>query len=113
MNGKQTKKSITEVIRNEMTALMEISDKEFNTIRSLVYSNFGINLTEQKKSLVVGRLQKLLKQLNFSSFQQYCDYLKTTPSALSELVNRISTNHTFFFREKEHFDFYIPYRTPA
>ena len=99
--------NISDIIKKEMSALMEITDKEFNTIRSLVYSNFGINLTEQKKSLVVGRLQKLLKQMNFTSFQQYCDYLQKTPSALSELVNRISTNHTFFFREKEHFDFFI------
>ncbi len=99
--------NINDIIKKEMSALMEITDKEFNTIRSLVYSNFGINLTEQKKSLVVGRLQKLLKQMNFTSFQQYCDYLQKTPSALSELVNRISTNHTFFFREKEHFDFFI------
>ena len=99
--------NLSDIIKNEMSALMQITDKEFNTIRSLVYSNFGINLTEQKKSLVVGRLQKLLKQMNFTSFQQYCDYLQKTPSALSELVNRISTNHTFFFREKEHFDFFI------
>ena len=106
MNSQQ-QNNLNDIIKNEMSALMQITDKEFNTIRSLVYSNFGINLTEQKKSLVVGRLQKLLKQLNFTSFQQYCDYLQKTPSALSELVNRISTNHTFFFREKEHFDFFI------
>ncbi len=99
--------SISEVIKREMTGLMDISEKEFNIIRSLVYKNFGINLTEQKKSLVVGRLQKLLKQLRFTSFEQYCEYLTKTPAALSELVNRISTNHTFFFREKEHFDFFI------
>lgn len=99
--------NISDIIRQEMSGLMKITDDEFNTIRKLVYSNFGINLTEQKKSLVVGRLQKLLKQLKFNSFEQYCDYLNKTPSALSELVNRISTNHTFFFREKEHFDFFI------
>ncbi len=99
--------NISEIIKHEMTGLMEISDREFKIIRELVYNNFGINLTEQKKSLVVGRLQKLLKQLKFESFEQYCDYLHKTPAALSELVNRISTNHTFFFREKEHFEFFI------
>ena len=107
MKEKIPRKNISEVIRKEMTGLMQISDAEFNTIRKLVYTHFGINLTEQKKSLVVGRLQKLLKQLQFSSFEEYCDYLNKTPEALSELVNRISTNHTFFFREKEHFDFFI------
>ena len=38
-----------------------ISDKEFQAIRQLVYRTFGINLTEQKKTLVVGRLQNILK----------------------------------------------------
>ena len=107
MNENVQRKNISEVIRSEMTGLMQITDEEFNTIRSLVYSHFGINLTEQKKSLVVGRLQKLLKQLQFTSFEEYCNYLNKTPEALSELVNRISTNHTFFFREKEHFEFFI------
>ena len=99
--------NLNEFISNEMSSLMEISDAEFKTIRKLVYNNFGINLTEQKRSLVVGRLQKLLKQLKMSSFHDYCEYIKKNPSALSELVNRISTNHTFFFRESEHFDFFI------
>ena len=36
---------------------LRISEVEFQTVRNLVYDNFGINLTEQKRSLVVGRLQ--------------------------------------------------------
>lgn len=85
-----------------------ISDAEFNAIRKLVYDNFGINLTEQKRSLVVGRLQKFLRQKQFSTFEQYFNYVRTDSSgqALGELINRISTNHTFFFREQDHFDFF-------
>jgi len=84
-----------------------ISDAEFSAIRQLVYDNFGINLTDQKKSLVVGRLQKFMRTKRFASFDQYLNYVKTdtTGQALGELVNRISTNHTFFFREQDHFDF--------
>ncbi len=40
----------------------KIEDKEFDAIRKLVYNHFGINLTEQKKTLVVGRLQKVLRE---------------------------------------------------
>ena len=46
-----------------------ISDQEFQAIRRLVYDNFGINLTDQKKTLVVGRLQKVLRQRGFAVFQ--------------------------------------------
>jgi chemotaxis protein methyltransferase CheR len=85
-----------------------ISDKEFEAIRRLVYSKFGINLTEQKKTLVVGRLQKVLRQRNFTTFEDYYDWLTSDSSGegLDELANRISTNHTFFYREKAHFEFF-------
>jgi len=88
--------------------LVEIKDEEFNKLRSLIYKNIGINLTEEKRTLLMGRLQKTLKSLNFTNFSQYYEYLVAdkTGDALSNLANTISTNHTFFWREKEHFDFF-------
>ncbi|MBU0484937.1 MAG: protein-glutamate O-methyltransferase CheR [Proteobacteria bacterium] len=83
-----------------------ITDREFNLIRTLVYDRFGINLTEQKRSLVVGRLQKLLRDTGFKNFQDYYNHVISDPSdqALVSLINRISTNYTYFNREKAHFD---------
>jgi chemotaxis protein methyltransferase CheR len=83
----------------------DIGEREFQAIRKLVYDNFGINLTEQKRSLVVGRLQKVLRQRQFKSFQAYLEWLQSDRSGegLEELANRISTNHTFFWRENSHF----------
>lgn len=92
-----------------MSVLIELSDREFRLIRELVYNKFGINLTEQKKSLVVGRLQKVLREKNFSSFSQYYSYITSdrTGEAMITLINRISTNHTFFYRENDHFDYFV------
>ncbi len=85
-----------------------ISDQEFGAIRKLVYDKFGINLTDQKKTLVVGRLQKVLRERNFATFKEYFTWITTekTGEGLDELANRISTNHTFFNREKAHFEFF-------
>ena len=85
--------------------LISLSEKEYRAIRDLVYSRFGINLTEQKKTLVIGRLQKVLRELNLNSFTDYLDYIDSdrTGNSLVTLVNRISTNHTFFYREHDHF----------
>ena len=97
--------------------LLPISDAEFEAIRKLVYDNVGIALTDQKRSLVVGRLQRLLKARRFDTFSEYLNYLKQDASGrgMDELVNSISTNHTFFYREKAHFDFFgqtvLPYMT--
>ncbi|MCL2004559.1 MAG: protein-glutamate O-methyltransferase CheR [Planctomycetaceae bacterium] len=90
------------------TDMMPITDAEFNSIRDLVYNRLGITLSDQKKTLVVGRLQKKVKENGFKTFKQYYDMLLAdqSGSALSELANQITTNHTFFFREPDHFDFF-------
>lgn len=96
-------------------SMMAISDDEFARLRNLIHQRFGINLTEQKRSLLVGRLQKLMRRLNLSNFSDYYDYLKEdqTEGALGELVDLISTNHTYFNREKDHFDYFSQTALPA
>ncbi len=90
-----------------------ITDDEFAKISKIVYDHYGIHLTEKKRSLVTGRLQAVLRQKGYSSFSQYLDYLSNhDDSAMSELVNRISTNHTFFYREYAHFEFMMKKALP-
>ncbi len=88
--------------------MMPISHQEFVAIRDLVYSRFGITLSDQKKNLVVSRLQKILRERGYQNFKQYYDTLVADKSdkAISELANQITTNHTFFFRESDHFTFF-------
>ena len=104
MPGVSEKLAFTEI---KATDPIPLNDKEFKLIRDLVYSKFGINLTEKKRSLIVGRLNKVLRENGIDSFLAYYDYVISdkTGQALSNLVNRISTNHTFFYREKGHFDY--------
>jgi chemotaxis protein methyltransferase CheR len=75
----------------------------------MVYKRFGIVLSEQKRSLVTGRLNKVLRQNGFTSFKDYYDYVvaDTTGKALSIMIDKISTNHTFFYREADHFQFLL------
>lgn len=99
---------------HHLMSSLTISDQEFDQLRQLIYRHFGINLTDQKKSLVIGRLQKILRQFGFVRFEQYYQHViaDTSGDALNNLVNQISTNHTFFFREKEHFDFFLATALP-
>ncbi len=90
-----------------MSLLTQLSDKEFSQISGLVYDRFGISLGDQKRSLIVGRLNKVLHQNGFDTFEQYYEHLlsEQTGEALKVLVDRISTNHTFFYREPDHFEY--------
>ncbi len=87
--------------------IVELSDKEFWLISDLVHERFGINLTDKKKALVRGRLNSLVKSQGFSTFEEYYKRIvdDTTGGGLLTLIDRISTNHSFFFREADHFDF--------
>jgi Methylase of chemotaxis methyl-accepting proteins len=94
---------------NAAGELVDLDDREFKYLTTMLYERFGIHLGDQKRILVSGRLSKRLHQLGLASFTQYIDYLisDTTGAELSEMINRITTNHSFFFREREHFDFLV------
>lgn len=87
---------------------LNITDEEFNKISSLILNKTGINLPESKKTLVISRLQKLVRELGFINFSEYYDYVIRDKSgaALSILATKISTNYTYFYRESKHFEFF-------
>lgn len=82
-------------------------DRDYDFIRELVYNHSRINLGPDKKELVSARLGKRLRATNLTSISEYCRFLQDQSSddELSHLIDAISTNHTFFFREPAHFDF--------
>lgn len=87
--------------------MINISDREFEDLSTYIKNNYGINLSEKKKTLVVGRLQNILVENHFESFSQYYDYIisETSGVAITGLINKITTNHTYFMREPDHFIF--------
>ena len=84
-----------------------ISDEDYEFIRKLVYEHSRINLGNDKKVLVASRLAKRLRLLQMDKFSEYITLLRGPMAAdeLSNLVDVISTNHTHFFREMQHFNF--------
>ncbi len=89
-------------------------DKEFEFICDLVYERSRISLGPDKRELVAARLGKRLRATNLASVGDYCRLLQA-PGAdeeLSNLIDVISTNHTFFFRESQHFDFLRDHALP-
>jgi chemotaxis protein methyltransferase CheR len=82
-------------------------DSEFEFICTLVYEHSRIKLGPDKRELVSARLGKRLRATNLDTIGAYCNLLKgpSCEDELSHLIDAISTNHTFFFRESAHFDF--------
>ncbi|MFA5576156.1 MAG: protein-glutamate O-methyltransferase CheR [Tissierellaceae bacterium] len=95
--------------------MLEITAKEFHLLTDYIKSNYGISLGNEKRSLVIGRLQKVLEDMRFNTFSEYYDCLlrDKTGEKARQLAERITTNHTYFMREAAHFDFFrdkvLPY----
>ena len=101
-------------VSNTVEGQLPLSEQEFIQISTLVRDRFGIDLSDKKRDLVKGRLNSLVKSLGFSSFGEYYDAIVEDSEVdnLLALIDRISTNHSYFFREQEHFQFLIRYTLP-
>jgi chemotaxis protein methyltransferase CheR len=70
----------------------------------LVYDESGINLHDGKQQLLNARLAKRLRKTGITSVDEYLKILETDKQELIDFLDAVSTNHTFFFRESNHFD---------
>jgi chemotaxis protein methyltransferase CheR len=92
-----------------------LSGKTFQILSDLVYQHSRIRLGPDKQALVANRLRKRLNTLNLESYEDYCYVLHSPHGSdeVEELVDLISTNHTRFYREPEHFAFLTQRALPA
>jgi chemotaxis protein methyltransferase CheR len=83
-----------------------ITRSDMEKIAGLVYANSGIALKpDVKEAMVVARLQKRLRKGGFDSFADYLQHVEGDASGreLQVLIDALTTNHTGFFREPQHF----------
>src|SRR3954454_13387795 len=90
-------------------SLPEITRKEFLALRAYLHATVGIELRDGKEQLVMARLSKFVRSGGHSSFDQYFKFVQAdvTGDKLTELVDAMTTNHTSFLREPEHFRFLV------
>ena len=83
--------------------MLEISDVEFTALRDLIRERFGLWYDDQKRFLLLSRLQTRLARRGFESFSQYLAFLRTDPRRdveWDDLASALSNNETYFFRER-------------
>jgi len=87
--------------------MIKISNEEFKLLSEYIHDKSGIHLKKEKKNLLVGRLANMLNEKGFSNFMDYYKHLKQDigGTELSHLIDKVTTNHTYFMREVEHFDY--------
>src|ERR1035437_7154170 len=83
-----------------------LTDREYATIRDLLYKQAGISLGPAKKALVAGRLFNRIRMLGLSSYGEYFSRLLSgkAPDELQTALDLLTTNETYLFREPKHFE---------
>ena len=86
---------------------MTISDADFKRLANFIHSNYGIDLS-QKRQLITGRLSTSIRQRGYRSFTEFVEHLLTVKDndEITLVLNKLTTNYTFFMREKEHLDYF-------
>ncbi len=92
-----------------------ITDEEFSLFRSFIYEHAGIAMAPQKRHLVAGRLHKRLRHYGFTTYGEYFRYISSLDGQEERqvLVDHLTTNETYFFREPAHFDFLREHILPS
>jgi chemotaxis protein methyltransferase CheR len=84
----------------------DFGNEDFEALRKLVKQLTGINLSDQKRELVYGRLARRLRALQLQSFAEYRHLLAHDGGQeIAQFCNAITTNLTAFFREPHHFEY--------
>jgi len=79
-----------------------MSDEEFRLIRDLVYSHSGLFFDNDSKYLLEKRLGKRLSFHRLATYRDYYHFLRYNrekEQELSDIMDILTTNETYFFRE--------------
>lgn len=91
----------------EAAGRIELTDEEYRLLASFIYDHAGLHFDEGSRFLLESRLQNRLKEHHFDSFLKYYHYLLYHQDRVKELnamIDIVTTNETYFYREKNQLD---------
>ncbi len=93
------------MILGTMKVFPKLTDFEFMRIVYFMNERYGINL-EKKREHIESRLACDLDKLGAASYAELIAAVESEPDGMTaqEMVDRLTTNHTYFFRDTESFE---------
>ena len=97
--------------------IKRLTEEEFKKFAKLIYDESGIYMKDSKITLLSNRLRKRLAALSLNEFSDYYKYLESLTGEAKkkeyeELLDVVSTNETYFFRNERHFEALKDYCIP-
>lgn len=86
--------------------MLTLTDKDFQRLYTYIKKNYGIDLSK-KKQLIVSRLSNSLSSQGYHDFSAYVDEITSGRDSemVTAMLNKLTTNYTYFLREEEHFKY--------
>jgi chemotaxis protein methyltransferase CheR len=84
--------------------LIKMEEMEFRLLNDLINDYCGLYFTDGRLEILQSRLQNRLHFYNFNSFLEYYHFIKydaDREKELKELIDVLTNNETYFFREKK------------
>lgn len=87
--------------------MLTISQHDFIRLVDFMKKNYGIDLSK-KMQLIMGRLSNTIISMGYTSFTDYVDHILSSKNQadLEIMLNKLTTNYTYFMREEAHFNFF-------
>lgn len=84
-----------------------LSNADFQRVQKIMFDLAGISIRPGKEVLVRSRLASRVREAQVPGFSQYFDFVMSPQGAreLQLMIDLLTTNETYFFRESQHFDF--------
>lgn len=83
-----------------------LSELHFNKLQTIIHEKTGITIADGRSTMLVGRLKGRLRDLGLDDYKAYIEKVTSDPDEMQELINRVTTNKTYFYRTPriwEHF----------
>jgi chemotaxis protein methyltransferase CheR len=91
----------------------DLTEDEFERLRALIRHHTGIHLNASKKALLYGRLSRRIRELGLRGFADYLRSVRDDTAECEQMIDRVTTNETHFFREPTHFTYLESTLVPA
>ena len=86
--------------------MLTLTDNDFQNLYTYIKKNYGIDLSK-KKQLIVSRLSNTLTAQGYKDFSAYVKDITSgrDPEMVTAMLNKLTTNYTYFLREEAHFEY--------
>ena len=87
--------------------MLTLNENDFRKLITFIKGRYGIDLS-QKRQLIIGRLSNTVVSMGYSTFTEYIEHIlsQKNPQDIELMLNKLTTNYTFFLRESAHFDYF-------